>query len=81
MKTRLTPPNKNKCQRILRLSGQSGDIQQCHRKPACIAHESKPRESDGKMGSMKLCGKCRDQLIKRFGKGYAVIIPIKRKKK
>ena len=50
---------------------------QCENKPTWIATEKKPNKMDGLIGSMSLCDKCKDVLIRIKGKHYAKLEPIK----
>jgi len=81
---KLTPPSRSRCQ----YQAKEGSFMtfgprkwvRCTSKPAFIAYENNPRE-DGLKGSMSLCEKHAEEMVKAFGVGYAKLVPIRKKKK
>ena len=84
----LKPTDKKRCQADVpgsgpfTMGGEIGDPNngyrvRCKYSPVVIAVENQPGE-DGLVGSMSLCNRCKEELIKQLGKNFASFKTIER---
>ena len=75
----IEPPDLERCQANIQngsfMSFGKPTVARCKAPPTWIAKENEPRD-DGKKGSMSLCAECAQTFLRRFGKGYATLVPI-----
>jgi hypothetical protein len=82
----LTPPDLKRCQAEKPGNGPfsmggpignplNGYRVRCDSKPKFIATENKPGD-DGRVGSMSLCGSCKDVMLKQLPEGFCTLTPL-----
>lgn len=83
MKTKLIPPDKDRCQcEVLGGSFMTLGPRQWERCPDKAVYIAKEKQAgdDGQRGSMSLCEKCANRMLSEFGPKFATLEKIKRKR-
>lgn len=83
MSEELTPPDRERCQALIRAAhgpfvlGPKPRHEQCKVLPSVIVTEKEPGE-DGKRGSMSLCISCLNELLDQVQRGKAAAVNVEK---